>query len=503
MTDSPLPGPTSEETDASRCRRLFWCWLIGRTVVWFAVALFTIPNAPLDLIEWLSWGNQFSWGYPKHPPLPAWLAAAFVRLSPGDVWGVYLLSYLLIAVALWAAWRLGNEFFSPSMALIAVICLDGLIYLTREPAEFNNNIALDTAWILTIFCFVRAIRSGTIVWWVALGIAVGLGLMCKYTIGILLVVLAAFPIFNREARAHLRRPGPYLAVLIALAIFAPHVVWLVRHEFVTLQYVVQRTQSAGWTAHFRHPVTFALSQVLLLIPVLIILLPLFRFRQNHSYSQCAVLDWVVWGPLIILLTISSVTGRQLREIWGSPLWTAVGVWLLARFGSAPPVGLRWSGRIWAFVATAMVLGCVIQTVADPYVRGRPTRKNYPGRLLAEEVTRRWHTRTAVPLSIVAGEPWRAGNVCCYSSERPIIYSSGVMGDFTFEPRHTPWTNDADMLFRGGVLVWDAAKLGDDLPEHARLRFENAEVQSPIVLPYQTGANVPPDRVGIAFVWPKE
>jgi len=88
---------TTDQSEASSCNRWFWSWLVGRTTVWFLFTLLTFRNAPLDLVEWLSWGHHFAWGYPKHPPLPAWLAEAAHRAT-GDIWGVYLLSYLLIAL---------------------------------------------------------------------------------------------------------------------------------------------------------------------------------------------------------------------------------------------------------------------------------------------------------------------------------------------------------------------------------------------------------------------
>jgi hypothetical protein len=502
VSRSILASQATAEAEASRCQRLFWCWLTGRTAVWTAVTLLSRPNAPLDLIEWLAWGHQFSWGYPKHPPLPAWLAAAFAQFSPGDVWPVYLLSYFLVAICLWSVWQLGRDFLPPRLALAACMCLDGLLYLTRDPAEFSNNITLDVAWALTILCFVRAVRSGKLGWWVGLGAVAGLGLLSKYTLGILLVVLASFLIYDREARAHLRRPGPYLAALLALALFAPHAVWLVQHDFITLEYAAERSHARAWAAHLFNPAAFAIGQLVRLTPMLLILVPLLRARPDQPTARCPALDWAVVGPVVLLLTLSLVTGRQVRDIWGSPLWILAGVWLLAKAGSASPAGLRWSGRVWAVVASVLVMGCVVQNVAGPYVLGQPTRTHYPGRLLANEVTRRWQARCAAPLPIVAGEPWRAGNVCCYCAHQPIIYSSGSIGYFVFEPRHSPWTDDADLATRGGVLLWDATQLGDALPADAAARFQTAEVQPPIVLPYQTGAAIPPDRVGVALIWPK-
>ena len=455
-----------------------------RTVVWFSVTLLTVRNAPLDLIEWLAWGRQFAWGYPKHPPLPAWLAA-LANWTTGDVWGVYLLSYVLIAIALWCAWRVGLEFLSPRLALIGAVCMDGLLYLTRDPAEYSNNIVLDTTWAFAILCFIRAVRSDQLRWWIGLGITIGLGLLSKYTIGLLGVILAGYVIYDRPTRAQLRRPGPYLAVLIASVLFLPHVIWLVRSNFITFEYAAERSESLVLASHVINPIQFSVGQLLRLLPVLVILAPLWN-RSSERRSSCSILDWAVVGPVIALLVLSVVSGRQIRDIWGSPLWTMLGVWLLAKLGTVSPKRLRASARNWALVSAAVIFGCVAQSVAGPYFAEKPNRMHYPGQMLADEISRLWSTRCSSPLQIVAGEPWRAGNVCCYSDAKPAIYSRGEMGKCVFEPRFSPWTNDADLATRGGVILWDAGRYGHGMPAHVRLRFPTAEWQTPVILPYQTG-----------------
>src|SRR5947209_4357020 len=83
--------------------RLFWLWLVVRTLIWTAVACLTLRNPPTDVVEMLSWGKEWSWGYHTHPPLPAWVAEISAFLAGGSVWGVYLASHLIIAVCLWVA----------------------------------------------------------------------------------------------------------------------------------------------------------------------------------------------------------------------------------------------------------------------------------------------------------------------------------------------------------------------------------------------------------------
>ncbi|MFO0824482.1 MAG: glycosyltransferase family 39 protein, partial [Gemmataceae bacterium] len=163
--------------------RLFWAWLTFRTVAWIVLVSLTLANPPLDLVEWLSWGHSLQWGYPKHPPLPAWLAAGFARLSPGDVWGVYVLAYLTTAACFWAAWKLAREYLSPPQALLAALCLEGSLFFTHDPAEWSNNVALDLGWACIILFGYHAVRTGSTRWWAAVGLATGLTLLCKYTVG--------------------------------------------------------------------------------------------------------------------------------------------------------------------------------------------------------------------------------------------------------------------------------------------------------------------------------
>ena len=85
--------------------RLVVAWLAARTLGW-ALLMTARPNPPLDLVEWLSWGREWQLGYHKHPPLAAWVAEVGRALTPGSFFGIYLLGYLAVALALWSVWNL-------------------------------------------------------------------------------------------------------------------------------------------------------------------------------------------------------------------------------------------------------------------------------------------------------------------------------------------------------------------------------------------------------------
>jgi 4-amino-4-deoxy-L-arabinose transferase-like glycosyltransferase len=466
----------------------------------------TMPNAPLDLIEWLAWGREWQWGYHKHPPLPAWIAEIFFQLAGHRVWGVYLASYLCIAVCLWCVWRLGCTIATPSRALLSALALEGLVFFNYDTAEFNNNVVLNATWALMILCFYHAAHNQQWRWWIATGVVIGLGLLCKYTLVIGLLPLLMFLLCRRETRLWRVLAGVCLMGATAFVVFLPHLVWMVRHDFITITYGLERSASdkTVWT-HVKNPLLFSLSQIGRLLPIALILVPLTGLlwkrrragavgRFNRDYLLAAVL-----GPVLLLLVLSLVNGTQLREIWGSPLWTYAPLLLLLalRIDDAPAVW-NWSWSLCGVVAAGFVVFALVKNYGEPRWDGRPGRVHFAGKELAAEATRRYVARYGEPFPVAVGECWLAGNVSCYAPQRPSMYSSGAVGYCYLDAKAAPWLTEDEIRRRGAVLLWDAAELGDELPEIMRLRFPHAQTQPPIVLTYPQLPNMPAGRVGLAF-----
>ena len=80
--------------------------------------------------------------------------------------------------------------------------------------------------------------------WVLLGLAIGLALWAKYFVVVLAVPLALFLLLDRDARKALATPGPWIALAVALVVMAPHLVWLVRNDFLPFAYASARAAPA-------------------------------------------------------------------------------------------------------------------------------------------------------------------------------------------------------------------------------------------------------------------
>ncbi|MFO0876349.1 MAG: glycosyltransferase family 39 protein [Gemmataceae bacterium] len=504
------------------CQRLFVAWLVLRTVAWTLVAL-AQPNPPLDVIEWVAWGRHWELGYHKHPPLAAWAADLAVRLTPGSFLGVYAMSYLAVAVALWCVWNLGRQILPPRAALAATLCLDGLVFLGPAAAEFNNQVLLIACWALAIERFHAAVVHDRWRDWAITGIALGLGLLCKYSIALLILPLLAWWLWwSRHDLLRLRTwTRPVVVALAAGLIFLPHAWWLVEHNFPTLRYAADRAAGHGQMPDPRvTALVFLLTQMARLIPVGLILLAVLRWRRRawdpDQARSASLLMAAVVGPVVLHLAAGCV-GVQMRDIWGAPLWTFVGLLLVVTL-QTDHSGRGWSRlRLsWAIVGGGLLLVTLAGNVGGSVLRTRPLRVHYPGTHLAEEVSALYQQRFGSPPAVVAGDWWLAGNIACHAPHHPVLYGSrepayvGLdlardRGDprrfVSPDPRNSPWTSDDEMLQAGGVLVWDAAVYGDDLPPWLHDRFPSARGQRALVFGY-LGGSASKLRVGWAMLPPR-
>ena len=491
------------ETDARFYTRLFWTWLILRTLVWTAATYLTAWNPPLDVAEMLAWGRDWAWGYSKHPPLPAWIADSAVFLSGGSIWGVYFASYAVIGICFWAAWRLGRELFSRRQAFFAVLALEGLVYFHFDAYELNHNVLLAGTWALTVLCFYRALRGESNHAWLALGICMGLAMLSKYSAGFLFLAMLLYMIFHPAVRGWWKRAGPYLAGSVAFLIFLPHAWWCLNNNLGPLHHMLHKSKvnEHAWWHHVRYPAYFLIFQLLRLAPVLLILVPLtgwrWRLRKlapEQRFGRDFLLA-IALGPVALHVLFSLILGIEIRDQWGFQLWTFMGVVVLFFAEVRPADGrLVKAGRL-AFTFTAMFLAAMVaRNLFGPMLGGRPTRVHFPGGPLAEQVDRIWKQRygESIPI-VVSNDGFMVDSVSWYLPGRPPVFMPDL-------PQETPGVTDTELNTKGGVVLWNL-ETGEELSRSFRARFPSARRLEPVSIPYHLSWRLPPLRVGIALVPP--
>src|SRR5499426_2323277 len=235
--------------------------LVLHAIVWTALPALLYPNLPLDLIEALTYGREWQLGYDKLPPLPWWLIEIVYR-TVGIEAAYYALAQVAVIAAFVAVWATARPLVGAAGALVAVLFLDGLHYFHFTAAKFNHDVIQLPLWALAGYAFHAGLRQGRMVHWLLLGLAIGLALWAKYFVIVLAAPLALFLLADRDARKALATPGPWVALVVALVVMAPHLVWLVRNDFLPFAYASARAApSRGLFDHVLHPIVFLVSQL--------------------------------------------------------------------------------------------------------------------------------------------------------------------------------------------------------------------------------------------------
>jgi 4-amino-4-deoxy-L-arabinose transferase-like glycosyltransferase len=408
---------------------------------------------PRDFVEGFLWGRSFELGYHKHPPLQAWLAGAIERLGDGAWPLAFLLAQACVAVAIWAVWRLATSLAGREVGAIAAVgSLAGVHYYTSPSATFTPDTLSLPLWALALLFYWRAVGERRPLYWFALGLDVALFAYAKYVGALLLVVLGVLTLATPEGRAALRRPEPWLAILLALALMAPHLWWLASNTGL-LAYPLERAPARDLAERLLFPAKLLVAQVLAhagLAALLAILLwrtpapadarpdarPLSRF--GWAFLLAAGL-----GPLALMLAANLVAGVEFRHAWATPLFalsaTLAVVLLRPRL---EPRRLVLAGG----AAAALILFQHAAPAVAPLLSSRAEQATYPARAAAAALTERWRALTGRPLRVVAGERWNAGNIAFFSPDRPLFLIDGELSI-------SPWLSPQAIARDGALVVW--------------------------------------------------
>src|SRR5580765_804363 len=160
------------------------------------------------------WAQHLQLGYLDHPPMIAWWIRAGETLFGETPLGVRFAAVLASGLNTWLvgdlARRLGAE---PRTAFRAAlwynatltVCLGGMLATPDAPASLF--------WTVTLWLLAGAWKSGRTGWWLAAGVAAGLGVLSKYSALFLAPGVVLWLLLIPGGMAALKRPGPWLAAV--------------------------------------------------------------------------------------------------------------------------------------------------------------------------------------------------------------------------------------------------------------------------------------------------
>ena len=421
---------------------------------------FIASSVPLDVAEGINWGSEWQWGYYKHPPFSSWVLYSFYKIF-GHV-GPYLLSQLYVLLTLVLVYQLGKKVWTQETALLGSALTLAVVYYTYPSLEFNHNVAQFPIWAGLYLAFYQALTRNRLTDWLLLGVVGGLGILTKYSVIFLLLPMALYLLLPKQWSL-LKTPNPWIAVFVMLAVFSPHLYWLIQHDWLPFGYASGRSDEALAATSFIQShftwVSFLLAQLVAHIPLLL-LLAFNRKRlvgvsaYKHNLPSGASLLWYLWAaPILVLIVLSLVFGIGLRDMWGMPMWALSGL-LAASFivpatQALTAVKVRKALVIWLTLATVLM---IVYVGFGDKIRHKPSRMNWPEQALAKQAQDTWQTLSSCPLDSVSGDRW-LGALVAMNSGFPSQMISGPAS-------HSPWMSAERLQQHGTLVMWQQGE--DDI-----------------------------------------
>ena len=228
----------SSATRDARTRAL----AIGLIVYAFAIRvayLGSVELVPEEAYYW-NYSRHLDTGYLDHPPMVAWLIGLGTAAFGQSPFGVRIGAMCCGIVASVFTYRLTRNLLGEPSALRALLLAQTLPFFFLSGLLMTPDAPLTAAWAASLYYLERALVAGCSgAWWRA-GLALGIGAISKYSIGLLVPVASLFMAWDHPSRHWWRRWQPYGAALLALAVFSPVIVWNAQHGWASFAFQTSR-----------------------------------------------------------------------------------------------------------------------------------------------------------------------------------------------------------------------------------------------------------------------
>jgi 4-amino-4-deoxy-L-arabinose transferase-like glycosyltransferase len=319
--------------------------------------------------------HRFHLSYFDHQPISWWMELAVQRLTGMHNPVIVRLPFIALFAGTSALmYRLTDRLFGPRAAMWAVVALTvspvfslafGTWVLPDGPLDF---FLLAAAWALS-----RAVGVGRpdsreapdARFWALAGLFAGLAMTSKYNAALNLLGALAFLLVDARGRRALAGRGPWLACLIALAVFSPVLVWNAQHHWASFSY--QGARATGFGIHPARPFIVWAGEALfvapwIFVPMVLLLIGGLRRGADRRARFLALLGIL---PIVLFSAISFWSSRKILYHWAAPgylmLLPLLGDWLSHLGGAARrwAVGFAW-GTAAVLLIAVMFVGAELQ-----------------------------------------------------------------------------------------------------------------------------------------------
>lgn len=188
-----------------------------------------------DELATLDDARHLAWGYVAYPPVTPFFGHVALTLFGMSLVGFRFFAALAQAVAVLLTGLMARELGGRRGAQL--VAATAAVPFALAAGALMQYVSFDYLfWVLTAYFVVRLLKTEDPRWWLAIGAAIGLGMMTKYTMGFFVIGIAAAVVATNAPR-HLGSKWLWAGVALSIVIFLPNLVWQAHHHFVSLDFL--------------------------------------------------------------------------------------------------------------------------------------------------------------------------------------------------------------------------------------------------------------------------
>jgi 4-amino-4-deoxy-L-arabinose transferase-like glycosyltransferase len=194
-----------------------------------------------DEAYYWTWSKEHALSFLDHPPMIAWFIRFGTAIFGDTNLGVRFAGIVAMLVTQLLLADIARRVVSDTRAIVfALLMPEAALYYGLLMAKVAPDVALIPFAVAMIWSLVMLAESGDQRWWLATGIFGGLSLLSKFTVVMMLPAVLAFMLVPDWRLRQLRSLYPWLAGLIAIALFSPVLIWNYQHDWASFRFQAVR-----------------------------------------------------------------------------------------------------------------------------------------------------------------------------------------------------------------------------------------------------------------------
>lgn len=216
-------------------RKVFLWLLCVWTLLNFAFIHLNLFDLGGDEAQYWDWSRRLQLGYYSKPPMVAYVNALLTRAGGSRPWairsGAVLFSSGTLALLYTLTLRMSKN---ERAGLVAAAAAMAMPLTWAGSFMLTTDVLLAFFWAFAMYAFHRAVNDGSWRWWIATGVALGCGMLSKYT---MLLLYPSFALYLALVdRKWLRSPRPYCALALSLVLMSGVIYWNYANDWISIRH---------------------------------------------------------------------------------------------------------------------------------------------------------------------------------------------------------------------------------------------------------------------------